>query len=48
MVEYDCEIQIDGEPRTVHIISRSMWSSDEVPQYTGAIGKIVERKEETL
>lgn len=41
-VEYDCTIRLDGQLRLVHIISRAMWSSEEPPQYTGAIGKVVE------
>ena len=46
VVELDCDIWMDGEVRPVRIISRAMWTSEEVPQYTGAIGKVVERKEE--
>jgi len=43
VVELDCEILLDGELKPVRIISKAMWSSEEVPQYTGAIGKVVER-----
>ena len=28
---------------TVSTISRAMWSSEEPPQYTGAVGKVIER-----
>ena len=48
VVEYDCHILLEGERRSAHIISRAMWSSEETPRYTGAIGKIVARKEETV
>ena len=45
VVEYDCEARLDGKLQPVHIIARAMWSSDETPQYTGAIGKVIERRE---
>ena len=43
IVELDCEAQLDGVTRPVHIVSKAMWSSEETPQYTGAIGKVTER-----
>ena len=43
VVEYDCTIQLNGQLHPVHIISRAMWSSEEPPQYTGAVGKVIER-----
>ena len=44
-VEYDCEARLNGCLRPVRIVCRSLWSADEPPQYTGAIGKVTERKE---
>ncbi len=43
-VEFDCEVILDGSKRPVHIIGRAMWSSEDPPQYTGAIGKVEERE----
>ena len=45
VVEYDYEARLDGQLQPVHIIARAMWSSDETPRYTGAIGKVIERRE---
>ncbi len=44
LVELDCEARLNGTVRPVHIICKAMWSSEEEPQYTGAIGKVVERR----
>ena len=41
-----CQDRLDGQIRPVRITSRAMWSSDEPPQYTGAIGKVAECEEE--
>lgn len=41
-VEFDCEIQLEGRFQPVHITCRAMWTSDEPPQYTGAIGMVTE------
>lgn len=46
VVEYNCDTTLDGVLRPVRIISRAMWSSEEPPQYTGAIGVILERTEQ--
>ena len=46
IVEYRCQARLDGQNRPVRITSRAMWSSDEPPQYTGAIGKVAECEEE--
>lgn len=50
MVEFDCSIQIDGQTLPIHITGRALWSAEDPPQYTGAIGRVEERKkkEETL
>lgn len=45
VVEFHCAIPLNGRTVPVHIISRSMWSADELPQYTGAIGKVELEKE---
>lgn len=45
VVELDCEAQLDGKAKPVHIICKAMWSSEETPTYTGAIGKVTERTE---
>ncbi|MCI8304694.1 MAG: response regulator [Lawsonibacter sp.] len=45
-VEFDCEALLDGTVQPVRIICQAMWSSDEPPQYSGAVGIVVERKEE--
>ena len=46
IVEYRCQARLDGQIRPVLITSQAMWSSDEPPQYTGAIGKVLETREE--
>ena len=45
VVEFHCAILLNGRTVPVHIISRSMWSADESPQYTGATGKVEREKE---
>ncbi len=40
------EICINGEQRWYRIIARSMWSADDNPQYTGAIGKMLDITDE--
>jgi putative two-component system response regulator len=45
VVEFHCAILLNGRTVPVHITSRSMWSADEPPQYTGAIGKVELEKE---
>ena len=39
-------VAIDGRFKPVHIICRAMWSFEDPPQYTGAIGKVLETREE--
>ncbi len=46
IVQYDCQIQINGKPRWHHIIARANWTSDEPPKCRGAIGKIVDIHQE--
>ena len=45
MVEFDCSIQLGGRMQPIHITGRAMWSSEDPPQYTGAIGKVEKREE---
>lgn len=40
VVEFDCDTLMNGQTVPVHITCRAMWSADEPPQYTGAIGKV--------
>ncbi len=41
-VTQDCRIDCGGELRWFQIIARAIWSSDEPPRYTGAIGKAID------
>ncbi len=38
-VNAQCKFHLNGEDKNVNIICRSMWSSDEIPKFTGTIGK---------
>lgn len=42
MTEETYLLNINGQGRWSKVIARSMWSEDEPPEYTGAIGKIVD------
>ena len=42
MVRYECQVNLDGQPRWCRIIARTTWSGDEPPRYTGVIGKAVD------
>lgn len=49
-VEYETQLKIDGSPRNSRIICRTLWTHGAVPEYSGAIGKIVyaiENEQET-
>lgn len=48
VTQYDCIIRIHDEPRWVRFVCRSLWSTDEPPQYTGVIGKAVDIHEARL
>lgn len=48
VVEFNCDILLDGRPAPVHITGRAMWSADEPPQYTGAIGKVELRQKKEV
>ena len=42
VVTYDCKLNYKGAWRWTQIVARAIWSSDEPPRYTGAIGKAVD------
>ncbi len=46
VIQYDCEIRVDGEKRWNRVYSRATWSNEEHPQYLGAIGKVVDIHDE--
>jgi len=48
VIHFECKINTDGEERWCRIIARATWSSDEPPQYTGAIGKAVDIHESQM
>lgn len=41
-VSVDCLLHIGGEDRWHRIVARAIWSADEPPRYTGAIGKAMD------
>ena len=46
VVQSECQICVKGEFRWYRIVSRTMWSSDETPEYQGVIGKAVDIHDE--
>ncbi|MDO5349940.1 MAG: response regulator [Lachnospiraceae bacterium] len=48
VIHYDCQATLGGASRWFRVISRATWSSDETPQYLGAIGKAVDIHEARL
>ena len=42
VVTYDCKLSYKGQWRWTQIVARAIWSSDEPPRYTGAIGKAID------
>lgn len=42
VVQYDCQLTINGEERWTRIIARAIWSTDEPPRYIGTIGKAID------
>lgn len=42
MVELDCQVAINGQPRWHRLAIRANWSGDEPPRYQGAIGKAMD------
>lgn len=41
VVEYSCEMNIDGAAKNCKIICRSIWSSGKSSRYIGAVGKLI-------
>lgn len=41
-LEYEAVLRIDGKEVRKRIVCRAMWSNEEKPRYTGAIGKIID------
>ncbi len=46
VIQYQCRIHVGGQDRWHKIISQATWSTDETPQFLGAIGKAVDIHEE--
>ena len=46
VIQRVCKIFVKGEARWCRIIARSMWSADDIPQFIGAIGKLVDITDE--
>ena len=46
VVQRTYKISVKGEARWYRIIARSMWTSDDAPEYAGAIGKLVDVTDE--
>ena len=42
IIETDVEMNISGKMHTYRVITRVVWSEDEVPEYMGCIGKIID------
>ncbi|MCI8468739.1 MAG: diguanylate cyclase [Eggerthellaceae bacterium] len=42
VIEFDIEATVNGQLRWFHVTSRAIWTDDEVPQYHGSIGKMVD------
>ena len=42
VINYECELNIGGKKRWVHIICRVLWSDETPPRYVGVIGKAVD------
>jgi putative two-component system response regulator len=42
VVHYTCRFHINGTERWTELVARSIWSNDDPPRYTGAIGKAVD------
>ena len=42
IIETDVEMNISGKRHTYRVIARAVWSEDEVPEYIGCLGKIID------
>ena len=45
LITQEVRLMFHGEQRWFRVIARAIWSSDEPPQYTGVIGKVVDVQE---
>lgn len=41
-ITFDCQINYQGSLRWTRIVARAIWSSEDPPRYTGAIGKAID------
>ncbi len=41
-VTFDCKMMVKNEERWMQIVARSSWTADDEPQYTGAVGKLLD------
>ncbi|WP_297870321.1 diguanylate cyclase [uncultured Oscillibacter sp.] len=41
-ISFDCQLNYQGDLRWTRIVARAVWSSDEPPRYTGALGKAID------
>ncbi len=48
VITYDCRLNLRGERRWFQITARAVWSADEPPRYTGAIGKAIDTHESRM
>ncbi|MCI8539828.1 MAG: diguanylate cyclase [Oscillospiraceae bacterium] len=42
VVTFNTQLKVNGEERWHRIVARATWSADEPPQFTGAIGKVLD------
>ena len=42
VIRHDCRVHLNCEDRWMKLIARATWSDNEPPQYTGAIGKVID------
>ena len=47
VTEYDCVTVVDGRLHRVHLVSRTLWTTDDPPFYAGVVGKIIDDHEES-
>lgn len=48
VITYDCRLNLNGQRRWYQITARAVWSTDEPPRYTGAIGKAIDTHESRM
>lgn len=42
IIQYECPLDMKGEKRWYRLVCRAFWTTDDPPQYTGAIGKAID------